>query len=542
SYPRKRLRFVVKDAQTHVILTGRRFAFQLGEQYITVLFADDCDDDCDESERSGKTGSSDLENYAGKAEAGDVLSIIYTSGSTGVPKGVLESHDGFLNRFRWMWSRFPFDSNDVCSQKTSIGFVDSIWEIFGPLLSGVKTVIIPDSTVRDAEELVATLNREQVTRIVVVPALLGAILDIKPFPREGLKALKYCFSSGEALLPVLARRFSTAMPQCALINLYGSSEVAADVTWCDAREGLTPSSVLIGRPLDNVRVYLLDSRMQPVPVGVPGAIYCGGVQLAYGYLNRPDLTAVRFLPDLFADSPGYRLFQTGDIGRFLPDGGIEYLGRADRQIKLRGFRIELGEIEAALSEHRQVRSAIIRAQDDDARGAKLIGYISTENEDRPTPEGLRQFLSKRLPDYMLPSAFVFLDAFPLTPSGKVDIRSLPEPSRASAIEAGPKPDGLVPEMIAGMWTQLLNVERIGPDDDFFELGGHSLLATQLQSRLRNAFKIELPLGRIFESPRLAGMAAVVEGLLRDNQGFQYSSIEPAFRGRHLPLSYAQERQ
>ncbi|HWX40369.1 MAG TPA: amino acid adenylation domain-containing protein [Blastocatellia bacterium] len=531
SYPAERRRFILKDARVRVNLIDPRLQDGLEDLEATLLSPDDC-----AHEQCGHQIGSRAFGNNSESEAGYLFSVIYTSGSTGIPKGVLQPYSSFINRFNWMWSRFPFDSTDVCCQKTSIGFVDSIWETLGPLLSGVTTVIIPEATVKDPASLIAALGREHVTRIVLVPSLLRAILELDPQPAGELRSLRYCFSSGEELPPALAHQFSALLPHCALINLYGSAEVAADITLWDAGKGRDAASVPIGQPAENVTVYVLDRLLRPMPIGVPGRICCGGAQLAYGYLNQPDLTASRFLPHPFADLPGERIYDLGDVGRFAPDGRIEYIGRADHQVKIRGFRIEMGEIEAALSGHPQVRAAVVTST-----GSRLIAYLIAQDEQRPSLSDLRAFLSTRLPDYMLPAAFLFLDAFPLTSSGKLNRSALPEPSQTGPADAAPRLDAPIREIIAGIWAQLLNVAQVRPDDNFFEVGGHSLLATQLHSRLKRLLNVDLPLSAIFEAPALSALTAVVESAARDCRGFEYAPIEHADRLQELPLSFSQER-
>ncbi|GAB4213803.1 MAG: hypothetical protein OHK0022_51410 [Roseiflexaceae bacterium] len=464
--------------------------------------------------------------------------IAYTSGSTGRPKGVRATHQGLVNRWAWMQRAFPFAPGEACAQKTALSFVDSVWEIFGPLLAGCPLVFIPDDILLDIDQLVATLAEHAVSRLVLVPALLEAVLQQRGDLAARLPALKLWVSSGEALPADLCARFHARLPGRMLLNLYGSSEVAADATWyvTPADPGGLP--VPIGRPIDNMQVYLLDRRMRPVPVGVPGEIYIGGDGLAEGYHQRPDLTAERFIPvgleardlRLVEEEPNQasslkpqasRLYKTGDVGRYRPDGAIEYLGRSDRQIKLRGVRIELEEIEAVLAQHRNVRTAVVLLREDRPGDPYLAAYILPHADDSAMlaemPDGwrttlvpaLRAHLQTRMPDYMVPSAFVVLDAFPLTPSGKIDRRALPAPDvRASARPAVP-PRTPVEKAVSKLWADVLGREPASVEDNFFEVGGHSLKATQLITRLREVFHIALSLRDVFQATTVAALAQVI---------------------------------
>jgi len=315
------------------------------------------------------------ENIANSITSENLAYIMYTSGSTGRPKGVLGTHRAAINRFRWMWTTYPFESEEVCCQKTALSFVDSVWEIFGPLLRGIRTVIIPDMVVKDPQQLLQTLGAHAITRIVLVPSLLRVLLDTTADLQSHLPGLKYWVSSGEALSLELASRFLHSMPHSVLINLYGSSEVAADATCYDTRSYQSLTCIPIGRPIANTQIYLLDRYMQLVPIGVPGEFHVGGDGLARGYFNRPELTAVRFVPNPFTSEPGVLLYKTGDWARYLPDGNIEYLGRLDHQVKIRGFRIELGEIDAVLSRFTTVREAVVVAREDVPGDKRLVAYV-----------------------------------------------------------------------------------------------------------------------------------------------------------------------
>jgi amino acid adenylation domain-containing protein len=444
----------------------------------------------------------------GTAGGGDSLAyVIYTSGSTGTPKGVLGTHRGAVNRFHWMWRTHPFRSGERCCQKTSTSFVDSIWETFGPLLRGVTTLVIPDPVVREPRLLIQTLADQRVTRIVLVPALLRAMLEAEPELGACLPHLRFWVSSGEALSRDLARRFRESVPGAVLLNLYGSSEAAGDSTFHEVRDADAAGSVPIGRPIDNTEVYILDGRQQPVPIGVAGEIYIGGHGLARGYLNRPELTAERFVANPFSDEAGARIYRTGDRARYRNDGTIEHLGRLDSQVKIRGFRIELSEIESALAAHPDVGRAVAVVREDDRGDRRLVGYVAPRNGTRATD--LRDFVRRWLPGYMVPSTIVFVEALPLTPSGKVDRRALPAPAVARR-DVPERPRTATEATLAAIWRALLGLPEVGVHDDFFDLGGHSLLAAQLVAQIEVAFRTTLPVRRLFEAPTVARLAALIE--------------------------------
>ena len=343
-----------------------------------------------------------------------------------------------------------------------------------------------------------------------MPSLLRALLDTGMDLARELPALRWWTTSGETLPLDLYRKFRRAMPDAILLNLYGSSEVSADVTAWDSRSGEPQETVPIGRPISNCRIYILDSKAQPVPIGVPGEIYVGGAGLARGYRGHPEWTAERFVPDPFSRVPGERLFRTGDRGRYREDGQIEFLGRTDFQIKLRGRRIEPGEIEAALGEHAAVAEAVVTAREGAPGGPALAAYVLTRPGQTATAAGMREFLASRLPEFMIPSAFVFLDAFPRTASGKLDRARLPEPRdfRDETIPWEP-PRDTVEEKVARVWREVLGMERVGIRDNFFENGGHSLLAVTLAAKLEKEFGRPVGLATIFRAPTIAELAGVV---------------------------------
>ena len=411
-------------------------------------------------------------NPVSRTKPENLAYVIYTSGSTGSPKGVLGLHRGTINRFAWMWQAYAFEPEEVCCQKTSLNFVDSVWELFGPLFQGIPTVIVPDEVRKHTHRLIQTLAAHRVTRVVLVPSLLRAILDGDGSLQRQLSTLKIWISSGETLPVDLAQRFRELLPHSVLLNLYGSSEVSADVTWFDV--GMMKGdlvSIPIGRPIANTQIYLLDAQLQPVPVGVAGEVCVGGDNLARGYHNRPELTAEKFIPNPFSDEPGARLYKTGDLARYLPDGNIEFIGRKDYQVKIRGLRVELGEIEAVLGQHPSVQRCVILVREDIPSDKRLAAYVVPHDQATKTVGELRNFLKTKLPEYMVPSAFVFLDTLPLTPNGKIDRQALsvPNHTRFEPENTFVAPRNPVECQLTQIWENLLGTRPIGIRDNFFEL-------------------------------------------------------------------------
>lgn len=546
-YPEARLAYMLNDAQVSLVLTKK---FLLGAACLKNVAAICLDDEAMFAGQSSENPSSGVSSL-------NAAYVIYTSGSTGTPKGVVGLHRGAVNRCAWMWRRYPFGSNEVCCAKTSLSFVDSVWEIFGPLLQGVGLVIAPDDVARDPCSLIGFLAERRVTRIVLVPSLLRAFLDQAPNLRKALPRLRLWSCSGEELTGALAARFRKSFPSALLLNLYGSSEVAADVT-CFEVGACAATSVPIGRPIANTQIFLLDAHAQPVPLGGRGEIHVGGAALARGYWQRPDLTAEKFVANPFDAEGDSLLYRTGDLARYLPDGNIEYLGRTDQQIKIRGQRIELGEIEAALGRHPLVRQCVVVACDGTADAEsqianlksdnldferKLLAYVVPGEANLPDASELRSFLRKTLPEVLVPSAFVALDALPLMPNGKVDRRALPAP-RVAPLPSSREVRGPCTEaekIVAAIWRELLQLGRIGVDDDFFALGGHSLLAVQMVARLRAAFHREISLRDLFAAPTIAAVAQKISAPSPGGDGAALPGIEQLKLTGKLPLSSAQEQ-
>jgi amino acid adenylation domain-containing protein len=502
-YPAERIKVMLTDAAVSGVITVSALKDRLPREARNVIELDNELDNNEEPKRESPAALPD----SGSSE--QTAYVIYTSGSTGGPKGVEGTHRASMNRFAWMWKTYPFASGEVCCQKTNLTFVDSIWEIFGPLLAGIPSVIIPQEAVLDPELLLRVLCRERVTRIVLVPSQLRALLDHAPNLQQRVPELKLWSCSGEVLPGNLGRRFRAAFPGAKMLNIYGSSEVAADAT-CHEVADRNSTSVPIGKPISNTQVYLVDECSSVVPIGIRGEIYIGGDGLARGYLNRPELTAERFVRNWMELPQSARLYRTGDLGRWRGDGEIVYLGRLDTQIKLRGVRIELGEIESVLATHPAVREAVV-AVGGEAEQQKLAAYLVMK--DRATvPEAgeLRRYLRSKLPEHMVPASYWEIEAVPLLPSGKVN-RALAGRGATMLVDShdwvGPRNE--TEAQLADIWRELLKVERVGVDQSFFELGGHSLLVLQMTARIRRAMEVELPVRSVFESPTIAGLAQEV---------------------------------
>jgi acyl-coenzyme A synthetase/AMP-(fatty) acid ligase/acyl carrier protein len=423
---------------------------------------------------------------------------------------VLAGHGQILNRIEWMWREYPFVDGEVGCHRTPLSFVDSLWELLGPLLKGVPTLIVSDEAARDPVQLAAELAQHRVTRLWLIPPLLAALLDSVPQLGLRLPDLRFWVTSGEALPSDLEQRFRRTCPHAALYNLYGTSETW-DATWHDPRrDGPYGKPASIGRPIANMRTYVLDRHSDAVPVGVPGELYVGGIGVATGYVNAPALTAEKFTVRRVNGSAPERLYRTGDLVRWRGDRTLEYIGRIDRQIKLNGHRIEPGEIEAALRMHPSVQQAAVVLQESNG-DVRLVAYCTTQGGDKPERASIRHFLAERLPDWMLPGALLWVDALPLTPSGKLDRRALAGLATETdeAIQHD-RPVNPVEERLLAVWQELLGRSDIGTHDDFFtKLGGHSLLAMRLVSRIRASFGVDLPVRRLFEAPTIAGMADAV---------------------------------
>jgi len=526
AYPESWLKFLLEDSHATIVLTVEKFLAEVPQHPGTTLCLDR--DWADIEQES----STPLENIA---KPDGLAYLIYTSGSTGVPKGVMGLHRGAVNRFSWMWREYPFVAGDICCQKTSPNFVDSIWEMFGPLLAGVPSLILNDTCVKDPMELVTQLADNRVTRIVLVPSLMRLLLETYSQMPATLHRPNFWISSGEALTADLVERFHALVPGGRLLNLYGSSEVSADVTFfeCKSRDG-DKAKIPLGLPIANTQVHLLDSSLQPVPVGVPGEIYVGGDNLARGYYGRPDLTAERFIPSPLAEFPG-TLYQTGDLGRRRSDGQIEYAGRSDQQVKVRGFRVELAMIESVLSGCSGVKVAIAVTRRDASGEVSIVGYAVPAFGSNVQEDVLRRAVRERLPEHMVPGRIVVLDKLPLLPNGKVNRRALPAPELQAVTSSEPTQSARneVERRLVAIWEDLLHRDEIGVNQSFFDLGGHSLLVSQLILRVNREFGKRVSLADVFHALTVERLAKLLDEQDRPAQTAGIVPIQP--EGNALPI-------
>ncbi|WP_139281648.1 non-ribosomal peptide synthetase, partial [Vibrio aerogenes] len=502
-YPQERLAYMLADSQPVVVLTTADLQTRLGDIPEQTVVVDMTAARPWLDEAPENLNLPELNNR-------HLAYMIYTSGSTGHPKGVMNEHRGVVNRLSWMKDDYGFSTDDVVLQKTPFSFDVSVWEFFCPLWAGATLLMAKPEGHKDPLYLKALIEQQQVTILHFVPPMLQTFLEV--ISPADCQSLRLVFCSGEALPAAVVRKAAQRMPQAEVHNLYGPTEAAVDVTAWACPKDLAGDRMSIGAPVANTRMYVLDAQAQPVPVGVAGELYIGGVQVARGYFNRPELTAEKFLPDPFSAQPQARMYRTGDVGRWLADGTIEYQGRNDDQVKIRGFRVELGEIGSALQGCPGVHEAVVIASGQGAE-KRLVGYYTLRDRAQSlTPETIKASLAERLPDYMVPAAYVLLDALPLTPNGKVNRRALPEPDDSALIHHDYEaPQTEAEQCLASIWQSLLHVEQVGRHDNFFALGGHSLMAVLLIERLRQQ-GWHLAIRELFEQNSLAGLASVLTTL------------------------------
>ncbi|WP_257463564.1 non-ribosomal peptide synthetase, partial [Archangium lipolyticum] len=521
SLPTERLGWLLEDSGARVLLTQEKLLERLPARRPETLCLDSLWSEL-EREADGK-----VESGAG---ADNLAYVLYTSGSTGRPKGTLVTHRGVVNLVVQEAQAYQVGPGSRVLQFASPAFDISVEEIFTTLCAGGTVCLAPAEEMMPGPSLQQLLRESSITVLSLTPAALAAT------PADGLPALRTVISGGEACPEDVVARWA---PERRFLNTYGPTEatVVATLVECQA-DGRVPP---IGRALPNVEVYVLDGHLRPVPVGHKGELYLGGVGLARGYLGRADLTAERFIPHPFSTEPGARLYRTGDVVRWRGDGQLEFSGRADQQVKVRGFRIEPGEIEAALVEQPAVREAVVVAREDVPGNKRLVAYLVARPGQTLEPGELRKALRQRLPEYMVPSAFMVLEALPLTTNGKVDRRALPAPQATPGTERYVPPRNAMEELVAGLFGELLRAERVGAEDNFFELGGHSLLATQVVSRLRESCGVEVPLRTLFEAPTVAELAGRIQSLRTGATALAVPALKPAPRDEALPLSFAQQR-
>ncbi|WP_083296527.1 non-ribosomal peptide synthetase [Duganella sp. HH101] len=525
AYPADRLAHMLEDAAPAVLLTQQRLLPALPASDVPVFLLD---------ADAASLDACDATNPSSATQAGNLAYVIYTSGSTGKAKGVAVAHGSALNLVDGLagtaYAQFGDLAGVRVGQNASLSFDASVkqWLL---LTRGVTLCPIPDQVRGDGELLAQIIAQLRLDAFDCTPSQLGMLMQ-----SGGADALPSCLLIGGEAIPQQLWEQLKQAPAKRSFNVYGPTEATVDTTVCAiADAGAVP---VLGRPIGNVQVYLLDAGLNPVPVGVAGELHIAGAGLARGYLNRGDLTADKFIPNPFGLSGG-RMYKSGDLARYLEDGSIEYLGRIDHQVKLRGFRIELGEIEAALAVLEPVREALVLAREHAEGDRRLVAYlVARDGKQLPDADGLRTALLASLPEYMVPAHFVVLEQMPLTPNGKVDRKALPAPDMARSDEGYVAPRTAAEEILAGIWAGVLKLDKVSIHDNFFALGGHSLLATQLVSQIRGAFEVELPLRAVFEAPTVAGLLKRMESAQR---GLTVPPVTPVARSEDMPLSFAQQR-
>jgi amino acid adenylation domain-containing protein len=537
AYPQERLAFMVQDAQVSVLLTQTKLL-----QSIPVLPTQLIHLDRD-WEQIAQSPSSNPVNT--QLHPDNLAYIIYTSGSTGQSKGVMIQHSSLVNAYSAWETTYQLRTNATSHlQMASFSFDVFSGDLIRALCSGGKLVLCPRDLLLSPEQLYELMQKEKVDCAEFVPAVLRNLIQYLENSQQRIDFMRLLICGSDSWIGSEYRNFlQFCSSQTRLINSYGLTEATIDSSYFEttAKDLSVEQLVPIGRPFPNTQFYILDKNLQPVPIGVAGELYIGGFNLARGYRHRPELTAEKFIPNPFSHNSGERLYKTGDLVRYLPDGNIEFLQRIDNQVKIRGFRIEIGEIEAAINQYLEVKEAIVIVREDIADDKRLVAYVVPHSTEISVLE-LRNLLKFKLPSYMIPSAFVVLEKFPLTPNGKIDRRALPTPDRIQHSEEN-NSVALTPvqEMLAGIWTDILGVKQVGMHDNFFELGGHSLLATRVISQIRKAFKVELPLRCLFESPTVAELAKEIEKTTKADLKAKLPNIGQTSKLGKIPLSYAQKR-
>ena len=524
--PTKRLAFMLKDTGAPVLITQKHLQRNFPDHNGHIV--------CLDSDWKNMVEEND-ENPRCNVAAENLAYVIYTSGSTGLPKGVLISHRALVNRCVTAAEYYALEPHDRILQFASISFDVSLEEIFPSLINGATVVLSPKEVSTSLEALSTLLEREKLTVLNLPTAYwhewVSELSRSNSQPPSTLRLV--IVGTEQASAKHLATWQSLVNDRVRWINAYGPTEATITATVYDGsqmqmhKESMSAQSIPIGRPINNTRIYLLDKYLQPVPIGVPGELCIGGTSLARGYLHQPGLTHEKFIPNPFNNEPRARLYKTGDLARYWPDGNIEFLGRIDQQVKIRGFRIELGEIEVVLNGYPAIQEVVIVTRDNGSGNKQLAAYAVFHQEFKATVNELRNFMKEQLPEYMIPATFTFLDALPMTSSGKVDRRALPEPGtdRPELTETFVAPRNPSEKVMVDIWAEILGLERIGVYDNFFDVGGHSLLSMQLVSQVEKMFQIEVPLQNFFETPTVAGLIEIIEAARQ--RGSSTTMLDPS---------------
>jgi len=513
-YPDERLRFMMRDAGLELVVTQAKLTSRLGDTVVQSIRVD-----ADWAEIANES----QDNPPLLASASNLAYIIYTSGSTGTPKGAMVTRGGMLNCLQWMQQRYELTKQDAFLMHTSLNFDSSVWEVFWPLLAGVRLVIAP-ADMLESSALLRYIAEQSVSCAFFVPSQLGMLVQ-EPGLSE-MTSLRYVITGGEKLPLGVMREFQE-LSRAELHNAYGPTETAIAATEWTCEAGA--ERVLIGRPIGNTQVYVLNEQMEPLPVGVEGELYIGGAGVGRGYAGQAELTAARFVPHPFSSKPGARLYRTGDLVRYDAAGQLEFVDRVDQQVKVRGSRIELGEIEAVLQRHAQVSEAVVVLNEADG-DKRLVAYVVSEAE----AGALREYLQAQLPGYMVPAFFVALNDLPLLPNGKLNRSALPAPEGMVLAETEyVAPRTATEELLAGLWARVLRVNRVGINDNFFALGGHSLLAVRLMAQIQASFGQHLPVASLFQAPTIEKLASLLHEQPHDYVAFPLVAIQP--NGEGLPF-------
>jgi amino acid adenylation domain-containing protein len=505
-YPPERIQQIVDESKMRVLITD-----EMNQPRLTVVLAnEEIEPKSIQITELLARGEAKEKIVAGQ-HIDNLAYVIYTSGSTGKPKGVMIPQRGMVNHLWALISDLNLSAEDAVAQTASICFDISVWQILAILVIGGRVEIISTERVREPEQLLTSLEENEVSVVELVPLMIQGILQISA-TRLGLAKLRWLLTTGEAATAEMCRNWLAKFPHVRLLNAYGPAECSDDVAYCEIQRADVAGvdTTPIGRPIANMRAYILNDRKEPVPIGVAGELYIGGIGLGRGYLGRPELTAERFIPDRFVSEAGARMYRTGDLGRWRGDGNIEFVGRNDFQVKIRGYRIELGEIEARLAEQAGVGEAVVVAREDTAGDQRLVAYYTTdENGGGLGALELRTALAAKLPAYMVPAAYMRLESFPTNVNGKLDTKALPAPQADAYARAGYEaPQGEIEEKLAAIWAEVLKLEQVGRNDNFFELGGHSLLAVRVVNKIQES-GFKLSASDLFIHPTVQTLAAVI---------------------------------